>query len=77
LCRSIDRSHDAESNDVDCAVLIEAGFPKDAVAELELRIGFPFLDVQFAEADAFERIVAHFFATARYLIPKGVIEVIP
>ena len=65
-----------EPNDVDCALLIEAGFPKDAAAEAQLRIGFPFLDVQFAEPDAFERLVGRFFATDRQLTPKGMIEVI-
>lgn len=64
-----------EPHDVDCVLLIEAGFPKDSVAERELRVGLPFLDVQFADQDAFERLVRHFFATDRHLIPKGMIEV--
>lgn len=37
---------------------------------------FPFLDVQLAVADAFERLVGNFFATDRYSIPKGMVEVI-
>jgi len=65
-----------EPNDVDCVLLIEAGFPEDAAAEAELRMGFPFLDVQLTEADAFECLVAHFFATDRYFTAKGMIEVI-
>jgi hypothetical protein len=65
-----------EPNDVDCILLIEAGFPKDAAAETELRTGFPFLDVQLAGADAFERLTGHFFATDRFMIPKGMIEVV-
>ena len=64
-----------EPNDVDCVLLIEAGFPKDPVAERELRVGFPFLDVQFADQDAFQRLVGDFFATDRHSIPKGMIEV--
>jgi len=64
-----------EPNDADCVLLIEAGFPKDLAAEKELRIGFPFLDVQLAEHGAFERLVEQFFATDRHLIPKGMIEV--
>ena len=66
-----------EPNDLDCVLLIEAGFPKDPGAEKELRVGFPFLDVQLADQDAFERLVGHFFATDRQLIPKGMIEVMP
>ena len=64
-----------EPNDADCVLLIEAGFPKDLVAEKELRVGFPFLDVQLADHDAFERLVGQFFATDRHSIPKGMIEV--
>jgi hypothetical protein len=64
-----------EPNDVDCVLLIEAGFPKDPVAEKELRVGLPFLDIQFADQDALERLIGHFFATDRHLIPKGMIEV--
>ncbi|MCX7426271.1 MAG: hypothetical protein NTW96_11705 [Planctomycetia bacterium] len=65
-----------EPDDVDCVLLIEAAFPKDTVAETELRIGFPFLDVQLADADTFDKLVGRFFATDRYLNPKGMIEVI-
>lgn len=64
-----------EPNDVDCVLLIEPGFPKDLMAETELRVGFPFLDLQLADQDAFDRLVGHFFATDRYLNPKGMIEV--
>lgn len=65
-----------EPNDADCVLLIEPGFPKDVVAEKELRVGLPFLDVQLADHDAFERLVRQFFATDRHLIPKGMIEVL-
>lgn len=65
-----------EPNDVDCVLLIEAGFPKSLVAERELHVGFPFLDIQLADQDTFERLVEHFFATDRHLISKGMIEVI-
>ena len=66
-----------EPNDVDCVLLIEARFPKDPVAERELLVPFPFLDVQLADQDAFERLVGDFFATDRFLTAKGMIEVIP
>jgi len=65
-----------EPNDVDCVLLIEEGFPKDPAAERELRTGFPFLDVQLVDRDAFDQLLRHFFATDRHLIPKGMIEVI-
>jgi hypothetical protein len=64
-----------EPNDVDCLLLIEAGYPEDPVAARELHVGFPFLDVQLVDQDAFERLVEHFFATDRHFIPKGMIEV--
>src|SRR5690349_12871794 len=34
-----------ESNDVDCVLLIESGFPRDKAAEVELVAGLPFLEI--------------------------------
>lgn len=35
-----------EPNDVDCALLIDADFPRDVAAEAQLRDGLPFIDME-------------------------------
>src|SRR6266478_3921091 len=35
-----------EPNDVDCVLLVEAGFPRDKSAEAELLAGLPFLEIE-------------------------------
>ena len=64
-----------EPNDVDCVLLIDSGYPKDANAAEELAEGLPFLDISILQRRAFERLVNEFFATDRYGVPKGVVEV--
>ena len=66
-----------EPNDVDCVLLVGPGFPKDAAAESELLGGLPFLDLAFANREAFDEFVGATFATDRVGSPKGMIEVIP
>ena len=65
-----------EPNDVDCVLLVGAGFPKDAVAEGELLDGLPFLDTALAGAADFDEFVNDVFAADRFGVPKGMIEVI-
>jgi hypothetical protein len=65
-----------EPNDVDCVLLAGPGFPKDAAAEMELRAGLPFLDVAIVRRKRFVRMVNVVFATDRYDVPKGMVEVI-
>jgi hypothetical protein len=65
-----------EPNDVDCALLIGPGFPKDATAEEELIEGLPFLDIHLVRQDGWEELVGVVFATDRRRHPKGMIEVI-
>jgi hypothetical protein len=64
-----------EPNDVDCALLIGPGFPKDQVAEEELLAGLPFLDINLMDEVDFELLVNKFFATYRNAVPKGVVEI--
>lgn len=64
-----------EPNDVDCVLLIGRGFPKDYQAEVELRAGLPFLDIQLVRRKRFDRLVNEFFAADRYYVPKGMVEV--
>lgn len=66
-----------EPNDVDCVVLIEAGFPVDAAAEAELLAGLPFINLELVDHDGFRQFTERTFATDRSLIPKGMVEVIP
>ena len=65
-----------EPNDVDCALLMGSGFPKDSSAEAELRAGLPFLDIAIVRRKRFNRLVEKFFATDRFNVPKGMVEVI-
>ena len=66
-----------ESNDVDCALLIGPGFPKDSEAETELLEGLPFLDIDLVRQDGWDELVERVFAKDRRRISKGMIEVIP
>jgi hypothetical protein len=65
-----------EPNDVDCVLLIEAGFPRDEDAEGELVDGLPFLEMNLVGREDFDMLVEKFFATDRHSIPKGLVEVI-
>lgn len=65
-----------EPNDVDCVLLIEADFPRDAAAEVELLAGLPFINLELVDAEGFRQFTERIFATDRDLIPKGMLEVI-
>jgi hypothetical protein len=65
-----------EPNDVDCALLAGAEFPLDASAEAELRAGLPFIDMHLVQQEAFDGLVRRIFATDRFVVPKGMIEVV-
>ena len=65
-----------EPNDVDCVLLIEAGFPHDKAAEAELVGGLPFLEINLVNQADFDVLVEKFFATDRHLVNKGMVEVI-
>jgi hypothetical protein len=65
-----------EPNDVDCVLLIGRGFPRDPAAEAELRAGLPFLDIELVRRRRFDTLVNVFFATDRFKVPKGMVEVL-
>lgn len=65
-----------EPNDVDCVLLIGTGFPQDQAAEAELVAGVPFLELSLVNQADFNALVNEFFATDRYSVAKGLVEVI-
>ena len=65
-----------EPNDIDCVLLIGAGFPRDLRAEAELLAGLPFLELSLVDQADFELLVDEFFATDRHSVGKGMVEVI-
>ncbi len=65
-----------EPNDVDCVLLIGAGFPRDKPAEAELVAGLPFLEMNLVNQADFDLLVEKFFATDRHSVAKGMVEVI-
>ena len=64
-----------EPNDVDCALLLAADYPRDAAASQELIKGLPFLEILRVEPEEFDRLVHTFFATDRHGLGKGMIEI--
>jgi hypothetical protein len=65
-----------EPNDVDCALLMGPGFPKDRAAESELLKGLPFLDLSLVDDADLDYFVNRLYAQDRTGEPKGMIEVI-
>ncbi|MBN2296055.1 MAG: hypothetical protein JXM70_26725 [Pirellulales bacterium] len=66
-----------EPNDVDCVLLVGAGFPSDKSAEDEMLSGLPFINMELVDQEGFEQFTEKTFATDRDLVPKGMVEVIP
>jgi len=64
-----------EPNDVDCVLLIGAGFPQDTEAEAELVHGLPFLELSLVTQKDFDLLVNEFFATDRNAVSKGMVEI--
>lgn len=64
-----------EPNDVDC-VLLAAAFAKDLTAEDELIKGLPFLGIALVGSEDFDELVSVTFASDRFAVPKGMIEVV-
>jgi hypothetical protein len=65
-----------EPNDVDCVLLLGAGFPQNQAAETELLAGLPFLEMHLVNEADFNLLVENVFATDRHAVPKGMMEVI-
>src|SRR5438876_188058 len=66
-----------EPNDVDCALLVGADYPRNVKAATDLLKGLPFISLAIVDEVDFRRFIEHTFATDRDMIPKGLIEVIP
>ena len=65
-----------EPNDVDCALLLAADYPRDTAASDELIKGLPFLEILRVDEHGFDRLVHRFFATDRHGVGKGMIEIL-
>lgn len=65
-----------EPNDVDCALLLGADYPTDQAAADELLEGLPFLSLNFVREADFDFLTRDFFATDRWHVPKGMIEIV-
>ena len=65
-----------EPNDVDCVLLFPLGRRRDPQAFMELRDGLPFLDIALVVQEDFEKMINKVFATDRYSVPKGMVEVL-
>ena len=52
------------------------GFPADAAAEEELRLGLPFVHVELLEQADMDVMLETVFAADRKATPKGMIEVL-
>jgi hypothetical protein len=65
-----------EPNDVDCALLLSADFPRDPVSAADLIEALPFIDLHLAESKEFAILVEQLYATDRDSVHKGVIEVV-
>jgi hypothetical protein len=66
-----------EPSDVDRVLLIERGFPADALAEEELSAGLPFLKINLVGQADFDDYVNVTFGTDRMGVPKSMIEICP
>jgi hypothetical protein len=64
-----------EPNDVDCVLLMGQGPPIDLEAEEALDAGLPFLDIAMVGQRDFDHITTRTFATDRYEVLKGMVEV--
>lgn len=63
-----------EPNDVDCLLLIGPELPSDTEAASQLQAGLPFLQIDLVGPGEFALMVNRFFATDRFLNPKGMVE---
>lgn len=66
-----------EPNDVDCVLLIPAGYNEHDSAVIELLNGLPFLEIKLVPATEYEWFASVLFATTRGRTPKGLVELTP
>ena len=64
-----------EPNDVDCVLLVDNRFPLDLDAAIELKGGFPFIELQIVRLQRFRFLTEDFLASDRVECPKGLVEV--
>ncbi len=65
-----------EPNDADCVLLIPPDFLMPADVDRQLRQGLPFLDIAVVDQDGFIDLVERVFASDRYHVPKGMVEIV-
>jgi len=65
-----------EPNDVDCVLLATSTFPPDEDAEADLQEGLPFLDIRLVTQDDFDFFTTNLFASDRFGVPKGIVEIL-
>jgi hypothetical protein len=65
-----------EPNDVDCALLIDDGFPRNIEIEHEILKGIPFLEIHLVEEKDFAFFTEILYSTDRFSISKGIVEVL-
>jgi hypothetical protein len=65
-----------EPNDVDCALLAGKQYRQDTEAAKELSTGLPFLDIHIVRRGRFAYMVGEVFASDRFYVAKGMVEVI-
>ena len=61
---------------MDCVLLIPEEFPFDSDFDEEFYRGLPFLQIELATRADFSFMVNPIFASDRFQIPKGIIEVL-
>jgi hypothetical protein len=65
-----------EPGDVDCVVLMGPNYLVDETADVELGCGLPFLQILAVGDKEFERLTSKTFATDRYGVAKGIVEIV-
>lgn len=65
-----------EPEDVDCVLLTGPSYPADSNAVEKLEAGLPFMDIAVAGQLDFDRFLSKIFGLDRYLVSKGVVEVV-
>jgi hypothetical protein len=65
-----------EPNDVDCLLLTDDRYPPSDSAEQEFREGYPFLEIHLVEDDDFAFFTGILYASDRFCVSKGMVEVL-
>lgn len=69
-------TEEIEPNDVDCALLLDDNLPRTSRVAEKLTDGLPFLQIELVNQRDFDWLTQDFYATDRFGIGKGVVEVI-